>query len=104
MSLWASSYSEVAVTENTKQMLAEVETITASRLKLAVIAGKGTGKGLGKVGGFLGIGAKAEVPPPPSQLKAEGLAAIAEAKAAYNRYVGINNIGIPLEINPLTTI
>lgn len=104
MSLWANTYSETVVTPKQKDMDEQVAVLADVRARLETIALKGTGEGLKKTGGFFGIGAKTELPPAEVTLKKEANKAIADAKAAYNAYIAINNNGVPLEINPLPAI
>lgn len=104
MTLWANTYSDSVVTPKQKEMDEQVAALADVRARLETIALKGTGEGLKKSGGFFGIGAKTEPPPPDAILKKEATKAIADAKSAYNAYIAINNNNVPLEINPLPSI
>jgi len=79
-----------------------VDVLTQTRNTLDDVALRATeGK---KSGGFFGIGAKSEPPPPTPTLQKEAKVAVANAVKAYNAYVDINNVGIPFEIQPLPSI
>lgn len=104
MDLWANTYSDVSTSPKTKAMLAEVEAITRARAALSDVACRGTGACAKATGGFFGFGAKAAPPPAASQLVAEATKARGDAKAAFNRYVGLNNQRVPLDINPLRAL
>lgn len=84
MSLWASTYSDSAITATTKELDAQVEVLVKLRETLEDVALKGTGEGLKKTGGFFGIGGKQEPPPSPAALKKEAMTALSSAKTAYN--------------------
>lgn len=85
MNLWASTYSETAITPIQKELDAQVAVLSDVRAQLETLALRGTGEGLKKTGGFFGIGAKAEPPPSPATLKKEAMTALTMAKAAYNK-------------------
>mmetsp|Transcript_5238 Transcript_5238/g.15908 ORF Transcript_5238/g.15908 Transcript_5238/m.15908 type:complete len:232 (-) Transcript_5238:260-955(-) len=103
MSLWASTYSETAVTPTQKELDAQVDVLVDLRAALAAVADKGMGN-TKKTGGIFGFGAKQEPPPPPSVLKREAFKALASAKTAYNEYVAVSNKNAPFEISPLPSI
>lgn len=85
MNLWASTYSETAITPVQKELDTQVAVLTDLRAQLETLALKGTGEGLKKTGGFFGIGAKPEPPPSPATLKKEAMTALSMAKVAYNK-------------------
>lgn len=106
MDLWANTYSDNTKSDKTKEMLAEVERISAARATLADVACRGTGACAKGEGGLFGFGAKKAAPASPQQLASEAAQATADAKAAFNRYVGLNNDRVPvsMDIGPLKAI
>lgn len=103
MFLWAASFSETSKTKKTKDMDAQIDILTASRETLTSVAQKALGEAP-KTGGFFGIGAKQDPPPPTAVSQKQAKQAVIDAVKAYNVYVTINNLGIPFDIQPLVTI
>ena len=104
MDLWANTYSETKVSDKTKAMTDQVELIAEAREALAGIACKGAGTCLKMEGGFFGFGAKEAPKPSNSQLINEAAPQVVKAKAAYNKFVALNNQNLPMDINPLKPI
>ncbi|KAJ1453941.1 hypothetical protein M885DRAFT_522890 [Pelagophyceae sp. CCMP2097] len=104
MSLWAASYSEIKVSQKSRDMQAQVDIIASCREAIAKAAGQGTGTIVASSGGLFGFGSKVEPPPPKAELIKTLKAAAATAKVAYNEYCVLNNVGLPMEINTLNPV
>lgn len=104
MDLWAATYSDASISPKTNAMMADNEALRTVQKDLYALSQKALGEEVKKSGGFLGIGAKEKAKPTAAELNAEYVALFEKAKAAYNDYCELNNVGRPFEIDELMEV